>query len=497
MIFVKPNTTMKKILFSILLVSAIVFNGFAQQFEVSYSPSASGETFTGYVILYLSKENKTPKSGMVGFDSSPCFSVYVKNLKPGTTVKIDDKAAGYPVALTDIERGQYYSQIVWDKNMGGRSIAESPGNLYSDPIKIDINKSTKTVYHLVADKVIQAPEFKETEFVKELKAPSALLSKFHGKSITVDAAVILPKEYNKEPNRKFPVLFKVSGYGGDYHRYSGSAVPGNPIDSVPMIVVYLDGNCPLGHSVYANSENNGPWGDALTTEFIPLLEKEYRCNGAKLLTGHSSGGWTVAWLQTHYPKVFDGCWSSSPDPVDFRNFQKINMYADKNMFYGKDSTLNLVATVAGFFPWATMKNVYRAEEVIYRGEQMHSFNAVFSKKGSDGLPQSICNSTTGEIDTAVFSHWKNYDISLYLRNNWEQVKSDLDGKLRISVGKQDNFLLNYAVTMLETEMKKLNLTFQFAYYPGDHFTVSSPEYVRDGNHFLKQKYMEWLAKSNK
>jgi len=487
---------MKRILFSIALVSLIIFKGFAQQFEVSYTSSASAQPFTGYVVLYLSKENKTPKSGMVGFGSDPCFSVYVKNVKPGTTVKIDDKAASFPVVLSDIERGQYYAQVVWDKNMGGRTIAQSPGNLYCDAVNADINKNTKTTYHLYADKVVpDLPVFKETEFVKELKAPSALLSKFQGKPITVDAAVILPKEYNTEPNRKFPVLFRVSGYGGDYHRYSGSATPSTPIDTEPVIVVYLDGNCPLGHSVYANSDNNGPWGDALTTEFIPLLEKQYRCNGAKLLTGHSSGGWTVAWLQTHYPKVFDGCWSSSPDPVDFRSFQRINMYADRNMFYGKDSTLNLVATVAGFFPWATMKNVYQAEQVVYRGEQMHSFNAVFSKKGADGLPLSICNSATGDIDTAVFSNWKKYDISLYLRTNWEQIKPDLEGKLRISVGKQDNFLLNYAVTLLEAEMKKLNSTFQFAYYPGDHFTLSTPEYVKDGNQFLKQKYTEWLAKN--
>ena len=486
---------MKKILFSILLLSSIIFNGFAQQFEVGYASSTSDQPFTGYVILYLSKDSKIPTSGMVGFGSTAYFSVYVKNVKPGATVKINDAAASYPAALSDIERGQYYAEVIWDKNMGGRAISESPGNLYSEPIKIDINKSTKTVYHLYANKVIPTPEFKETEFVKELKVPSALLSKFQGKPITVDAVVILPKEYNSEPNRKFPVLFRVSGFGGNYHRYSGSDVPSTPIDSIPVIVVYLDGNCPLGHSVYANSDNNGPWGDALTTEFIPLLEKQYRCNGAKLLTGHSSGGWTVAWLQTHYPKVFDGTWSSSPDPVDFRNFQKINLYTDKNMFYGKDSTLNSVATVAGFFPWVTMKNIYAAEQAVYRGEQMHSFNAVFSKKGNDGLPQSICNSATGEIDTAVVSHWKNYDISLYLRNNWEQLKPDLDGKLRISVGKQDNFLLNYAVVMLDAEMKKLNSKFQFAYYPGDHFTVSSPEYIKDGNQFLKQKYMEWLAKN--
>lgn len=486
---------MRKIYFGILLGLLFFLKGFSQQFRASYSPSVFNKPFTGNVIVYLSKENKEPREGAVGLELFPCFSVPAKNLLPGQTITVDDNAVSYPVSLSNIERGEYYVQIVWDRNTGGRSIAESPGNLYNLSERINITKDTKKVFSIVATQMIPPlPVFKETEFVKELKAPSSLLSKFHGKLMTVDGAVILPKEYYNEPGRKFPVLFTVSGYGGDYHRYSGDTMPSPAIDSIPFIKVFLDGNCAFGHSVYANSDNNGPWGDALTTEFIPLLEKRYRCNGARLLTGHSSGGWTVLWLQTQYPNVFDACWSSSPDPVDFESFQRINLYQDKNMFYDKDHSQRLVATVAGFIPWATMKNVYQMENVVYRGEQMHSFNAVFSKRGMDGIPQSICNSLTGEIDPAVFSNWKKYDISLYLRNNWEAIRSILDGKVRVSVGKQDNFLLNYAVSLLETQMKKLNSTFEFAYYPGDHFTVSTPLYRKDGNQFLKKKYLEWLAK---
>src|SRR6185295_9952655 len=102
-------------------------------------------------------------------------------------------------------------------------------------------------------------------------------------------------------------------------------------------------------------------------------ENKFRCNAARLLTGHSSGGWTVLYLQTHYPAIFTACWSSSPDPVDFRNFQLANLYSDKNIFYGKDSSLQLVATVAGRYPWASTKQAYRMEDVISRGEQMRSF----------------------------------------------------------------------------------------------------------------------------
>jgi S-formylglutathione hydrolase FrmB len=260
--------------------------------------------------------------------------------------------------------------------------------------------------------------------------------------------------------------------------------------------VILDGNCALGHSVYANSDNNGPWSDALITEFIPVLEKKFRANGARLLMGHSSGGWAALWLQTQYPKVFDGCWSSAPDFVDFRSFYKVNLYEAENLFYDKEGSPRLLATVGGFIPWATIKTSYQMENVVYRGEQMHSYDAVFSKKGSDGMPESICNSVTGLIDTSVSGHWKNYDIALNLRNNWESLKSELDHKVRISVGNQDNFFLNDPILVLEKQMKELKSNFQFAYYPGDHFTVYTPDYKKDGNQFLEQKYVEWLAKSN-
>jgi len=95
----------------------------------------------------------------------------------------------------------------------------------------------------------------------------------------------------------------------------------------------------------------------------------------------------------------------------------------------------------------------------------------------------------------VFQHWKKYDISAYLQANWPQIKGDLDGKVRVTVGRQDNFLLNYAVVLLEAAMKKLDSKFVFTYYPGDHFTVATPQFSKDGAEFLEQKYAEWKARA--
>jgi S-formylglutathione hydrolase FrmB len=486
----------KKITAILFLVFSVSLSSFAQQFKVTYSPASMQRSFSGKVFLYLSKNNTEPLTASIGFEPLTCFSINVKGIKPGESIVIDDKAASYPVVPSDIERGEYYIQAVWDLNLGGRSIAGSPGNIFSKPQKISINKDRSQSFTILADQVIPEQVFTESEFVKELKAPSKLLSDFHHKEFSMNAAVQLPLEYYKNPEKKFPVVFVVSGFGGDYHRMAGEAGKKHiSLGSEPVIRVFLDGNCSLGHSAYANSENNGPWGDALTQELIPLLEQKYRCNGARMLMGHSSGGWTVLWLQTHYPKLFLATASSSPDYVDFRKFANVNLYKDSNLYYNTKGQVYSGGTVAGRFPFAYLKEMYQVENVISRGEQQHSFEAVFSKKGKDGLPESICDPKTGQINHLTAENWKKYDISLYLRSNWKELKNDLDGKIRVSIGDDDNFLLNYPVRLFEEEMKAVNASVAFQYYPGDHFTVNTKEYVADIFGFLEARYKQWLIKN--
>ena len=165
------------------------------------------------------------------------------------------------------------------------------------------------------------------------------------------------------------------------------------------------------------------------------------------------------------------------------------------MYYDSKGDLWMGATIAGRFPWMSMKTSYQMENALYRGEQMHSFDAVFGGRNSNGQTENLVNNETGAIDQAVFSHWKKYDISAYVLNNWQNMKDNLSGKIRISVGNQDNFLLDKSVKLMEKKMKTLNIPIQFAYYSGDHFTVHTPEYRKDGYQFLKEKYLEWQQKN--
>jgi hypothetical protein len=122
---------------------------------------------------------------------------------------------------------------------------------------------------------------------------------------------------------------------------------------------------------------------------------------------------------------------------------------------------------------------------------MQSFNYVFSKKGSDGQPMKICDPVTGAIDKKCLEHWQQYDISAFLKKNWGTLQKDLKGKIRVTVGDRDNFLLHYAVHLLQDDMTALGNPFVFAYYPGDHFTINMPEYISAGFKFLRDRCLQY------
>ncbi|SDX91638.1 alpha/beta hydrolase-fold protein [Hymenobacter psychrophilus] len=484
---------MKRISLLLLLLLTLLEAARAQQFVVSYPAGAYGGPFSGNVILYLSRRNVEPKN-QPGW---PCYRLAVRNVRPGQAITFSDSALSYPTLLSRLERGEYYVQAVWDLNRGGRSIGQSVGNPYSPARRVTLGAATDT-FRLVCSQTVAAPEFVESIFCKEFKAPSALLTRFSGRAESLDAAVILPADYHRHPRRRYPVLFTVGGFGGDYHHYSRAmstdTLPATPIDTLACIRVYLDGATALGHSVYANSANNGPVGDAFATEFLPLLDQRYRTNGARLLRGHSSGGYAVVYLLTHYPRLFAGGNASASDPVDFHRFELTNLYTATKRVEMRDSvTYGELLPVASAYDRPNI--VHRLEDIIYRGEQEVSFDAVFSPRGRNGLPQPLFNSTTNVLDRRVFVHWRRYDLTQYVRQNWSRLRPYLNGKLRISAGNEDSYYLNFSAMLMEQEMKKLGADMPFAYYPGNHFSVMTPEYKRAEIMWLKATYLNWLARN--
>ena len=204
--------------------------------------------------------------------------------------------------------------------------------------------------------------------------------------------------------------------------------------------------------MFADSVNNGPWGRALTEEFIPSLEKQFRLipkTSARFLTGHSSGGWSTMWLEVNYPDVFGGTWSTSPDPVDLHSFTGIDATpgSTQNAYRTKDGrVLNLVRMNGKEI--ASVEQFAKAEEVQGEyGGQFASFEWVWSPKGPDGRPMKLFNRQTGELDLFVEKAWEKYDIRKIVESNWATLGPKLLGKVHLVVGSEDTFHLEEAAIM--------------------------------------------------
>jgi hypothetical protein len=233
-----------------------------------------------------------------------------------------------------------------------------------------------------------------------------------------------------------------------------------------MIYLQLDGDGPLGDPYQVNSDNNGPYGDAITKELIPYVEQRFRAIAqpyARMLDGESTGGWVSLALKVFYPDFFNAVWSSCPDGVDFRGFQLINIYQDRNAYVderGMDRPSK--RDINGRVEF-TIRRECQMENVIglgdswtMSGQQWGAWNAVYGPRGQNGRPVPLWDPRTGEIDRSVVGHWRKYDLRLVLEENWKTLAPKLRGKIHISVGEADNYFLNNAVHMLDDFLTKAN-----------------------------------------
>ena len=440
-------------------------------FRLSFPAEVRREAFTGraYVMLFKG-DAPTLRSGVNWFNPEPLFAVDVRNVQPGQPIVLDAKALFHPVAMTKLPRGTYTIQAVIDTAPGVASFSTAPGNLYAIR-KQELHPDAGPI-SLSLDKVYREPAFVETPRVQLLDLESKLLSGFYNRPTRLRAGVILPASYQREPERRYPVVYEIPGFSG---RHTAAQDPRRLAltdrAGVEVIYVILDPTCHQGHHVFADSANNGPCGQALVRELIPALEKRFRTlgKGARLVTGHSSGGWSSLWLQITYPDVFEGCWSTAPDPVDFRSFQYINIYREGENFYtDRAGKARPLARVGGKVR-LTFRPFVQMETVMGHGGQLASFEAVFSERGPDGQPRRLWDRQTGVIDPEVARSWEKYDICLLLKRNWKTLGPLLKGKIHVYMGEEDTFYLEGATKLLRDELQALGSDAKVELFPGkDH-----------------------------
>jgi len=466
---------MNKYIFIFLIFCSLYsYKLFSQTSSLQISTSVSAEVLKnfqnkGRIFLFVgSSTSREPRLNTWPNKSNRIFATNLENWDAGKTFTFKgttELIKSVDVSLTNIPNGKYNIQILWDQDTKESRI-NAPGNLYSEAISVDLTENK--VIDLPLTKIIQPTKLAEHKLLKEVDIKSEVLSKWWGKEMRLKAAVILPRNYFEQPSQKYAVRYNIAGYGGRYTR-AGRFLRNMDwwtSDEAPEIMnVYLDGEGPFGDCYQLDSENSGPYGTALVTELIPFIEKEFRALGtpeSRFVEGCSTGGWVSLALQIFYPDFFGGCFSYSPDQVDFENCQLINIYKDENAFYNEFDYLRPIVRDVSGEPILSQKDFIQFENVlgssdtyVTSGGQFSAFTALFSPKGEDGLPKPMFDPVTGKIDREVAEFWRKHDLKNYVETNWKILGPKLQGKIWAWTGDMDNFYLNPALRAFDEMLKKM------------------------------------------
>jgi Putative esterase len=439
-------------------------------FEIQVAPGLLAKPQNGRLFVVMSRSGTAePRTSIsdTGMDAPPVLARDVNNFAAGATATIDAKAIAFPLAdLAQLPAGDYRVQAVFDFNLDLASV-NAPGNLYSRVKTVHLDpQQGGTIKIELTEQVPPERLPADTDYVKYVRLQSDLLTKFHGRPIYLRAGVILPRDFEKDAAERYPLRIEIGGYGSRYTNVQRMMAAGSGFrrtwladDTPRMVLLHLDGDGPFGDCYQVNSDNNGPYGDAVTQELIPYIEKKFRCIGepsARVLNGGSTGGWVSLALQIFYPDFFNGTWSGYPDGVDFRAFQLINIYEDDNAYVNRWGFERPSARTLNGDVKFTIRHECQMENVLgagdrwtMSGQQWGAWNAVYGPRGADGRPVPLWDARTGKIDRRVVDHWKRYDLRLQLAQNWKQLAPRLRGKLHIWVGEADDYFLNNAVHLLD------------------------------------------------
>ncbi|QLG46131.1 alpha/beta hydrolase-fold protein [Costertonia aggregata] len=520
--------------------------------KVSFSDTVGKNALDGRLLLLLSDDFGDEPRFQIndGLNTQLVFGMNVDNLKPGESKTFNSEIFGYPYPkLSEIPPGEYNVQALLHvyetfnlstgqtvklpmDNGEGQKWNRSPGNLYSEPFKITISENGSLNINVTMDKII--PPIKEpadTEWIKHIKVKSEKLSKFWGKDIYLGAHVLLPKGFDEHPEAKYPLMIFHGHFPSDFGGFRTTSpdpnmkpeyserfgVEGynivqeqeaydfykrwNEPDFPRMLIVEIQHPTPYYDDSYAvNSASQGPYGDAITYELIPEIEKQFRGLGegwSRFLYGGSTGGWEALAVQVKYPDEYNGCFAACPDPIDFRAYCLTNIYEDKNAYYYDSDHKTLeVPSHRNYLGQiqSTLRQGNHLELVLgdksRSGQQWDIWEATYSPQGEDGYPVRIWDKKTGEIDHNVAEYWKeNYDLRYILERDWDKLGDNLEGKIHIYCGDMDNYYLNNAVYLMEDFLESTT----DPYYEGEVLYGDRAEHCWNGdpelpNHITRMRY---------
>ncbi len=289
-----------------------------------------------------------------------------------------------------------------------------------------------------------------------------------------DLYVYLPHEYEENLNKKYPVVYCLTGFTGrGKMMLNDSAFTPNLAERLdkliaektikPMIAVLPDCFTLYGGSQFINSTATGNYEDYLTREIVPFVDENFRTikdKNSRAVMGKSSGGYGALIMAMRHADLFSLACSTSGDcyfdycylpdfPKAFRGL-KGNPKKLVEKFYNEEAkkgqndfdALNILAMSACYSPNTE------------------------SELGFD-LPFDL---ETSELREDIWQNWLAHDPVRMVEQYVENLKSLK--LLYLDAGTRDEVFLDLGARILCERLKKYEISFIHKEFDDGHRNIN-------------------------
>jgi enterochelin esterase-like enzyme len=150
----------------------------------------------------------------------------------------------------------------------------------------------------------------------------ALEGNLEGDTPDRNVSVYLPPSYRTDPNRRYPVVYLLHGYGAHDDMFTGRL--GNLTESADRlasaagysspIIVMPDAFTLHRGGMYTNSVTTGDWEAFIAQDLVAYIDSHYRTITARIsrgLAGHGMGGYGALRIGMKRPDVFSSLYVMS------------------------------------------------------------------------------------------------------------------------------------------------------------------------------------------
>ena len=149
----------------------------------------------------------------------------------------------------------------------------------------------------------------------------SLEGNLEGDSPDRDVLVYVPPSYASNPNRRYPVLYFLHGYGAHAETYWNSLAVASAADETSkkgsareMIIVLPDAYTVYDGSMFSNSPTTGDWETFIAQDLTQYIDSHYRTianRAGRGLAGHSMGGYGTVRIGMKHPEAFSVLYAMS------------------------------------------------------------------------------------------------------------------------------------------------------------------------------------------